>query len=349
MQWLYGMNKIVLILIALISCAASVSAEPRADIGLRFIRDDDTSSRIVLEAGDQVIRNTNTIATLSQIRVEFPGIFEMKKPKEFPFEVVKSDRYLTIALRDVSDIRAYKLADPSRIVIHLRTAVRAAPPAAPQAAQRIPQEVAPQPAAITRPQAAVPPKAPVRRISVVVIDPGHGGYDFGIFDGQTKEKDLNLSLSRDVADMLLRKGYKPYILRRTDQFLSIIDRIQTLISRRPDLVISIHASMRDSFTLTLASADDTQTDAAVSLYGVSSRQARHHEQSSAFSSILADTIREDYKAEVFIEELPLPLLRSADAPAILVEYPSFLSADYDPKAKQKFAETITKAISSYAQ
>ncbi len=52
---------------------------------------------------------------------------------------------------------------------------------------------------------------------VVIIDPGHGGFDGGAvaYDG-TVEKDINLKISLALSDMLRSAGYKVILTRNSD-------------------------------------------------------------------------------------------------------------------------------------
>ena len=75
---------------------------------------------------------------------------------------------------------------------------------------------------------------------VVLLDPGHGGYDPGASYNGLREKDLNLMLALKVADRL--DGVKVLLTRERDIYLSLADRVA--ISRRaePDLFLSLHAN-----------------------------------------------------------------------------------------------------------
>lgn len=75
---------------------------------------------------------------------------------------------------------------------------------------------------------------------VVLLDPGHGGYDPGAVAHGLKEKDLNLKLALEVAERL--EGVKVLLTRERDIFVSLADRVA--LSRRvePDLFLSLHAN-----------------------------------------------------------------------------------------------------------
>ncbi len=75
---------------------------------------------------------------------------------------------------------------------------------------------------------------------VVLLDPGHGGYDPGASYNGLKEKDLNLVLALKVAERL--DSVKVLMTRERDIYLSLADRVA--LSRRvePHLYLSLHAN-----------------------------------------------------------------------------------------------------------
>ncbi len=75
---------------------------------------------------------------------------------------------------------------------------------------------------------------------VVVLDPGHGGYDPGAVAYGLEEKDLNLMLALKIADRL--SDVKVLLTRESDIFVSLADRVA--LSRRAgaDLFLSLHAN-----------------------------------------------------------------------------------------------------------
>lgn len=99
-------------------------------------------------------------------------------------------------------------------------------------------------------QRAIVPKTqfPVSRPAalrplVVAIDAGHGGKDPGaIGRGKTREKDINLKIAVRLYKRLGReKGIKPLLIRDSDRYVSLRDRIQFARRNGADLFVSIHA------------------------------------------------------------------------------------------------------------
>jgi N-acetylmuramoyl-L-alanine amidase len=76
---------------------------------------------------------------------------------------------------------------------------------------------------------------------LVVIDPGHGGYDPGTAaaDG-TNEKDVALAIAVRVAAALKAEGVRAELTRDHDTFLSLADRTAMANQAGADLFVSIH-------------------------------------------------------------------------------------------------------------
>ncbi|MDY6843196.1 MAG: N-acetylmuramoyl-L-alanine amidase [Thermodesulfobacteriota bacterium] len=79
---------------------------------------------------------------------------------------------------------------------------------------------------------------------VVVLDPGHGGKDGGAKGPSgLLEKDVVLSIAKKVNRELESKaGYKVYMTRNDDTYISLEDRGSFANSKEADLFVSIHAN-----------------------------------------------------------------------------------------------------------
>lgn len=74
----------------------------------------------------------------------------------------------------------------------------------------------------------------------VFIDAGHGGSDTGAVSGGYYEKDLNLNISRQVAEGLRQKGYTVYETRQNDRFVGLTNRDDLPNELNTDIFVSIH-------------------------------------------------------------------------------------------------------------
>ncbi|MCR5369039.1 N-acetylmuramoyl-L-alanine amidase [Eubacterium sp.] len=81
---------------------------------------------------------------------------------------------------------------------------------------------------------------------VIVIDPGHGGYDSGSVSALKYEKQIDLEIALLLSDKLKDKGFGVYLTRSDDNFVRIIERAE-LANQCEGAValISIHQNSSD--------------------------------------------------------------------------------------------------------
>lgn len=88
---------------------------------------------------------------------------------------------------------------------------------------------------------------PSRTKPVVVIDPGHGGLDPGAQGALGLEKDIVLSVAREVRRSLAAmRRYEVVLTRSSDTFVSLDDRVRLSRLHGADLFVSIHADSLDA-------------------------------------------------------------------------------------------------------
>jgi N-acetylmuramoyl-L-alanine amidase len=77
----------------------------------------------------------------------------------------------------------------------------------------------------------------------VSVDPAHGGQDKGSCSSETcglMEKDLNLSLGRELAGLLEGSGTLVYLVREDDVALPLYDRTEAASAWEPDIHLCLH-------------------------------------------------------------------------------------------------------------
>jgi N-acetylmuramoyl-L-alanine amidase len=290
-------------------------AQKKTNVLLKFSKHEGLM-RIVFEAEEPFITKTKATTSPSEIKVEFPGPFNITAQKDLPFEVTPMDKSLVITLKEIGEIKLLRLSSPSRIVFDIQKGEKQ--------------------------------YAPILS-KVFVFDAGHGGYDFGITSGDTKEKDISLELAKNFDAALLKKGKKVFLTRKVDQYLSIIDRIKFANQKSPDVFISLHSSMSEDFALYVAKFKDESSDEMVDLYSLSSSQKKFIKKSRALSDSIGKAIKDEFQKDVIYREMPLPLLNSIGAPAILIEFPSPKFITYDQQMKVRLVDAILNGIAAYGQ
>ena len=164
-------------------------------------------------------------------------------------EVIGNSDYAIARLRDSNEIVlrvATTGADPNiaaPIIVH-HVAPR---PPAPSVAR----PVAFAPAENPRPVSISPPIAPApvalnedthqRGHFLVMIDPGHGGYDPGTQSSAgALEKDLALQIATRLKTALEARGIRAELTRSSDVFISLAERTRIANRAGADLFVSIH-------------------------------------------------------------------------------------------------------------
>lgn len=93
-----------------------------------------------------------------------------------------------------------------------------------------------------------PPSRHPNVVRRIVIDPGHGGDNFGTVSREfnVKEKDLALDIAKLLEANLLKCGYQVMLTRNSDRNVDLTRRSEIANSLRADIFISIHLNHADS-------------------------------------------------------------------------------------------------------
>ncbi|MCJ2181674.1 N-acetylmuramoyl-L-alanine amidase [Novosphingobium sp. 1949] len=130
-------------------------------------------------------------------------------------------------------------------------------------------------------------------VPLVVIDPGHGGFDPGAGQGALKEKRVALQIARAIRDDLLAHGdVRVALTRDTDRFIALSDRPAIARRLNADLFLSIHADSAQSDQARGASAyvlSEKGNDEAAQRFAASARQTGAEKGQRINGIVIADT------------------------------------------------------------
>jgi N-acetylmuramoyl-L-alanine amidase len=76
----------------------------------------------------------------------------------------------------------------------------------------------------------------------IIIDPGHGGRDVGAIGKGIYEKTITLEISKRLRKELQNRGYRVFMTRTYDKYLSLKERTEYANARAGNMFISIHAN-----------------------------------------------------------------------------------------------------------
>jgi len=288
----------------------------------------------------------------------------------------RAGQYASNSVRVVVDIKSFEtykifsLKNPFRIVIDVWGTID----------KTIPPEIE-----VSKKNAKIPPGALAKQlvlgVSRIVIDPGHGGRDYGApgYLRGVHEKDVVLKLSRRLAKKIRKElGCEVIMTRNSDRNLTLEERTAIANTKNADLFISIHTNaVRDrraygieTFFLNLATDNDAILVAA-------RENATSTKNISDLETILSDLmqnakINESSRLAVHVQksmdlhlrnhysrikskgvkQAPFYVLLGAQMPAILIET-SFISNPRECKRlndiayQDQMSEAIVNGIKEY--
>ena len=183
--------------------------------------------------------------------------------------------------------------------------------------------------------------------TIIMVDPGHGGRDSGTYYGEIYEKDINLEISKTLAQELSKQGAIVYMTRKRDIDLSSIydsakkrgdlyRRLLMIKEKKSDLYISIHINWYD----------DTTLKGAEVLYN------EINENNKKLARSIMKEFKNDLKSTRTIKTTDLYMYRNTTTPGVLVECgylsnPTERTLLQDEKYQKELASSITNGIINY--
>jgi N-acetylmuramoyl-L-alanine amidase len=149
---------------------------------------------------------------------------------------------------------------------------------------------------------------PSERISKVIIDPGHGGADYGAIGlNKTQEKKIVLDIAKRLAKLIRKdKLFEVVMTREKDNAVSLEDRANLANNENGDIYISIHANAspkhfaRGFQVFFLAPANNDEARAAAQLENapfLAERNSLSSDSIDNLSYILSDMIQTEFQVE----------------------------------------------------
>jgi len=224
-------------------------------------------------------------------------------------------------------------------------------------------------------------------VSVVVIDPGHGGKDPGAVVGAAREKDIVLDIALKLGKAIKNNfpGTKVIYTRDKDIFVPLYRRAQIANKNDADLFISIHANyvsaksvqgtetfvlgqhrsednlevakkensvilLEDNYSTTYENFDPNSSESYIMFEMI---QDEYLEQSVMLASVIQDQFREVAKRyDRSVKQAGFLVLRETTMPSVLVEA-GFLSHQSErnyllsESGRTNIATSIFKAFKEY--
>ncbi len=292
---------------------------------------------------------------------------------------VRAGQYTLESVRVVIDIKSFKtykifsLKNPFRIVIDVWGETERQVAAKPTAGPAPDRDEKPAPGSLAK-QLAL-------GVSRIVIDPGHGGKDYGApgYLRGVHEKYIVLSIAKRLARKIKEQlGCEVIMTRARDEYLTLEERTAIANTKNADLFISIHTnSARDrraygleTYFLNLATDDEAilvaARENATSTKNISDLQTILNDlmhnakvnESSRLAAYVQESLHQHMRSKYSrikskgVKQAPFYVLLGAQMPSILIET-SFISNPRecerlkDPRYQDHLSEGIIKGIRQY--
>lgn len=192
----------------------------------------------------------------------------------------------------------------------------------------------------------------VGKFDTVIIDPGHGGSDSGAVCELGKESDFALDTARHLANLLKARGYKAYLTRDTDEFITLGQRVEFANKYQNAILVSLHynsgqsrASGLETFALSPQGASSTFAGERRSDGVKFDGNSRDAENIALATAIHASALNNIRSVDRGIKRARWTVLTGLKLPGILFEG-GFLS---NPSEAQKVAtdtyrKTVARAV-----
>ncbi|KPK02875.1 MAG: hypothetical protein AMK71_00800 [Nitrospira bacterium SG8_35_4] len=322
------MKKIVVLLL-LVLCLPFISDAQIHFIRLRSSHNPDFM-RIVLEGNEEALGKASVYQRGQTILVSMPDTtFSIRAEKiMIPFKKLDRDT-IVFSPGDFQGLKVFTLREPFRLVIDVYIKEKR---------QSILSQILPSE------DAAVPDVLSVR---TVVIDPGHGGYEFGIVTDNKSEKNIVLDISRKLNQLINRGSAESHLTRGSDQYVSMDERVNLSNKKNADVFISLHIGNHKNVILYKPVVTGDVSD-IVRPHLMNRGQEKAIEKTMKLIRAMNEAIRSDLGHDmVSTRPLPYSMLVNIQAAALVVELPSIRDSGYDEKFKDRIANALKKGLEMY--
>ncbi|WP_102273768.1 N-acetylmuramoyl-L-alanine amidase [Cytobacillus massiliigabonensis] len=176
---------------------------------------------------------------------------------------------------------------------------------------------------------------------IIVVDAGHGAHDPGTSSNGFYEKNITLDVAKRVSAKLQAAGANVVMTRKTDNFLTLQERVDFTKSVYGEIFVSVHVNSAGSSS---AKGSETYYDTSNNQNGAQSKLLAHEIQ----QQLVSQANMTDRK----IKDTGFYVIKYNQIPAVLVEL-GFLSNSEDRSKLtsetylNKYAEAIYQGVKNY--
>jgi N-acetylmuramoyl-L-alanine amidase len=213
---------------------------------------------------DQTLRIDSEYFNVNDISIQQKAnglLIELFLSEPMPYDIfVTPGNWVNISIRDASlniarlesrrddkyliDLKAYQETGVGQVSLQMRQAIKGWHHKLVNDPPRIQISIPDASFSADSVASPAPKLGPDNKIDVIVIDPGHGGQDYGAIGGKgTREKDATLAIARQLADQIRKdKQFQVVMTRNSDKTLTLQERADIANKAGGDLFVSIHAN-----------------------------------------------------------------------------------------------------------
>ncbi|RRJ92122.1 N-acetylmuramoyl-L-alanine amidase family protein [Flavobacterium macacae] len=170
---------------------------------------------------------------------------------------------------------------------------------------------------------------------LIVIDAGHGGHDIGATHGFHNEKKITSNIAKKIKGLNTGDKVEIVLLRDTDNFKSLTDRVDEINKLNADLVISLHVNKNAN-------------ESASGVEAYVSEENSKYEVSKAHAEELVSILSTEKIKSRGVKTAPFMVLKKSKTAAVTLEL-GFLSNSNDREylISDQGQNEIASKISSY--
>jgi N-acetylmuramoyl-L-alanine amidase len=309
---------------------AQTSAEELKKIKLRAARHPD-HLRIVMEGPESMIAGAIVNQKAQNIQVTFPeDMFAIQEEKvTIAYKKTSRDTVVFFPL-EFRGFKVFQLQYPSRLVIDIFLKKRGGRK---------------QPETVVRDRVR---EAKISGLKAVVVDAGHGGYEYGIVKDEKIEKNVVLDIAKKLGARINRDSTRCFLTRASDRFLGLSERVKFVNSRNAEVFLSLHVGNHDRIVLYVPVVADPAPE-KIKPFLTDSGQNYMDETSMLLQSVQRAIASEFGDDMVSVVHLPYSFLAKVEAASLMIEFPSFDDAYYGEEMTEELVNTLYKGLYLYEE
>jgi len=248
--------------------------------------------RIVLEGKKEIIDKAQVYQRGRNVIVSIPSIpFSIRTEKTvIQYKKTKPDT-IVFSPEDFRGLKVFPLEYPDRLVIDIYL-----------------KEKKNNVLTIPLPLEGDEKKYDSSDIKSIVIDPGHGGYEYGLISGKYSEKNIVLDIAKKLSLLINSGSAESHLTRSSDHSLTLTERMEFANSKDTDLFISLHIGNHREIVLYVPVITERVSDIVRSHLN-NKGQAEYIQESLVLLNAMKEAIISEFGGDmVLIKPLPYSIL-----------------------------------------